>query len=362
MYARWVESVINNRLGRHLLFWICWVAGFTFIKSFGQSLGTYLGWLSYYIITLPIFIAHTYLVAYVLVPYLLNKRLFPLFVISFLLFFYGFSVLELVVSRDLIYPLTSIGTDTVEDYLAPAHVIRSGLGNLYIVLVFLAARTIRNWYIADSRQKELLQDELQLQMKDATNRVQPAMLLYAVDHLASMTSRSSSDVTEAIARTSELLSEVMIYHEQSNKIFSMEIGLVHKLISLVTLFRDEKPDIEIITSGDPEQVRLPPMILFSIMDLIFRKFDGISHLPDIHLEVSGFAHMITMQLLHGHQRRSSETDHQCLELVGQLKSCFPNEVEVSHETHEYGFSVIIRNRELQAVNGVPRLQKAVDTP
>lgn len=362
MKTGWVEAVMERKVWRHLLFWVCWVLGFTFIKSFGQSPGTYAGWLAYYIITLPIFVTHTYLVAYFLVPYLLNKRLFPLFVVLFLLFFYGFSVLDLLVSYRLVYPWTSIGTEPAAETFAPAQVIRSGLGNLYIVLVFLAVRTIRNWYMAELRQKELHQEELQLQMRDTFSKVQPGMLLYAVDHLDAMISRGSPKVTEAIARTSELLSEVMIYHEQSNKIFSWEIGLVHKLISLASLFRSENLDIEIITAGDPEQIRLPPMILFSMMDLILRKFDGESHFPEIHLEVSGFAHMISLQMLHSPARRNSEIYHQCLEAIQKLKTCFQHEVEVSQETHEYGCSVMIRNRDQQPVSGVHCLKNAVGAP
>lgn len=362
MKAGWVEILIGKRVWRHLLFWMCWIIGFTFIKSFGQSPHTYVGWFAYYIITLPIFVTHTYLVAYFMVPYLLNKRLYPFFVILFFVFLYGFSMLDLFVSYRLIYPWTSIGNEQVAEPFAPAHVIRSGLGNLYIVLVFLAVRTIRNWYMADMRQKELHQKELQLQMKDAFSKVQPGMLLYAVDHLEAMISRSSPKVTEAIARTSELLSDVMIYHEQPNKIFSWEISLVNKLSSLVSLFRDESLDIEMITAGDPEQVKLPPMILFTMMDLIFRKFDGEPHLPEIHLEVSGFAHMINLQMLHGQSRRSNEKYQQCLESLQQLKSCFHHEVEISQETHEYGCSVMIRNRDQQPVNGVHHLQNAVGTP
>ena len=81
-------SKLDQRRGlRHLLFWFVWVVGFTFIKSFGESMDIYLGWFSYYLITLPIFVAHTYLVAYVLVPLFLNKRLFPLFILSFIVLF-----------------------------------------------------------------------------------------------------------------------------------------------------------------------------------------------------------------------------------------------------------------------------------
>jgi hypothetical protein len=60
------------------------------------------------------------------------------------------------------------------------------LGNLYIVLVFLAAKTVREWFSADKRRKELMQLELQQQMENAITKVQPLMLLYAIDGIEKM--------------------------------------------------------------------------------------------------------------------------------------------------------------------------------
>ncbi len=210
-------QLFENRAGRHILFWICWVLGFTFIKSFGKPYEVYLGWFSYYVVTLPIFIAHTYLVAYVLIPRFFTRRLMPVFMVLFLGLFYGFSVLELLLSNEFIYQWYPTGSEITEDYLSPGNVLRSGLGNLYIVLVFLAARTVRDWSMADRKQKELMQQELKEQMEETMIRVQPLMLIYAIDHIDRMVERSSPDVTKAIALTSELLSEVMMYHEEGHR-------------------------------------------------------------------------------------------------------------------------------------------------
>lgn len=244
MRERLIMKLETNRGLRHLVFWFIWVVGFTFIKSFGESMEVYLGWFSYYLITLPIFVAHTYLVAYFMVPLFLKKRLFPVFIGLFLIFFYGFSVLELLVSNNFIYQWYQTGSELSDDYLNPANVIMSGLGNLYIVLVFLAARTIKIWYLADARSKELQHVELQQQMENAITRVQPHMLIYAIDRIDRMVEQSSPDVTRAIAVTSELLNEVMIYNEEKQKLFSREIELVRKLVALVSLLRERKPDVE----------------------------------------------------------------------------------------------------------------------
>ena len=94
MIGERLSSLEQNRTLRHILFWVCWVVGFTFIKSFGRPFEIYLGWFSYYLLTLPIFVSHTYLVAYVLIPGFFNKKYYLIFTGLFLALFYGFSVVR----------------------------------------------------------------------------------------------------------------------------------------------------------------------------------------------------------------------------------------------------------------------------
>jgi two-component system LytT family sensor kinase len=362
MRERLMMKLELNRSLRHLVFWLIWVVGFTFLKSFGEPMEVYLGWFSYYLITLPIFIAHTYLVAYLLGPYFLNKRLFPIFIVLFLLLFYGFSVLELLLSNEFIYKWYQTGTELREDYLAPANVIMSGLGNLYIVLVFLAARTIRQWYHADTRSKELQHIELQQQMENAITRVQPHMLLYAIDHIDRMVTESSTDVTKAIALTSELLNEIMIFHEEQHKLFSGEIELVRKLVALVTLLRESKPDVDFFISGDPGLIKMPPMILFTIVDMIFRKFEGESSLPELNIEASGYSNMLTVQILTNGIKRRDDSTQECLQAMQQIESFYKDQVSMNIESHSYGCSVIICNADSTPANTIHPQTNVINTP
>jgi hypothetical protein len=362
MRERVMLKLEQNRGLRHLVFWLAWVVGFTFIKSFGESMNVYLGWFSYYLITLPIFVAHTYLVAYFLVPWFLNKRFFPIFIGLFLVFFYGFSVLELILSNKFIFQWYPTGTELTDDYLNPVNVITSGLGNLYIVLVFLAARTIREWYMADTQSKELQHVELQQQLDDAITRVQPHMLLYAIDQIDRMVEESSPEVAKAIARTSELLNEVMIYHAEENKIFSGEIVLVRKLVALVSLIRKRKPDVEFFISGDPGQIKMPPMILFTIVDMIFRKFENEPELPELHIEVSEYSHMITIQILNIGTKMKEDAMQDCLRTMKQIEGYYQGQVRMGVESHSYGCSVIIRNIDPSAVKAIYPQTAVINTP
>lgn len=336
-----ILNLMRKRTWRHVFFWICWIVSFTFIKSFGETYEVYFGWFSYYVVTLPIFMAQTYLVAYLLIPMFLNKKYFLVFVLLFSGSFYGFSVLELIVSNEFIFKWYPTGSKIVENYLSPANVLVSGMGNLYIVLVFLAIRTVRDWYLADNKQKELQQIELQQQMEDAMTKVQPMMLLYAIDNIEKMVDRSYKEVTHAIALTSELLSEVMMYHEEQHHMFSREIELVRKLVSLVELFRKSKPEVEFFISGDPGDIILPPMILFSFVDLIFRKFGNEQVIPELNIEASGFSNLVTLQVLFDGLKGKELELEKCMMAVRQLESYYEGRVSISIETHSYGCSVII---------------------
>ncbi|RKZ93835.1 MAG: hypothetical protein DRQ40_07095 [Gammaproteobacteria bacterium] len=343
-------QLFTKRRWRHGFFWVCWVLGFTFIKSFGQASEIYFGWFSYYLVTLPIFVVHTYLVVYLLIPRFLNKKHWPIFVALFMLFFYGFSVIELILSNEFIFVWYPTGSMVTENYLVPGNVIRSGLGNLYIVLVFLASKTVRSWYMADKQQKELMQVELMQQMEDTISRVQPMMLLFAIDKIDDMVKASSSDVTRAIAHTSELLSELMMYHEENNQWFSREIELVKKLVNLVGLLKNTKPEVEFFISGDPVKIDLPPMILFSLVDLIFRKFENEEIMPELNIEASGFSNMITIQMLSSGGRDQNESMDECMQTLVQFEKLYGGKVLISHTKHTYGCSLIIRRSSVQKMN------------
>jgi len=351
----------QSRSIRHLVFWSCWVIGFTLIKSFGQTSEVYLGWFSYYLLTLPIFVAHTYLIAYVLIPLFFNKKGYLVFIALFLVLFYGFSVLELVLSNEFIFRWYPTGSDLSDDYLRPGNVIASGLGNLYIVLVFLAAKTVRDWFNADKRRKELMQFELQQQMENAITKVQPLMLLYAIDGIEKMVEESSPEVTRAIALTSELLSEVMVYYEEDPKLFNREIELVRKLVHLVSVIRGQEPDVEFFISGDPGQINLPPMILFTLVDMIFRKFEKESSLPELNIEASGYSDMIHVQVMYSGARKQDETLQDCLSSAKQLEAYYNQCVSISMETHAYGCSVIIRNMDQGGMNAIHPPAEAINT-
>jgi len=183
----WFKYItVNSRVFRHLLFWLSWIIGFTFVKSFGSSLDEFVGWLVYYIATLPIFMAHTYIIVYWGGKLIMKRYRFFLFILLFIFCLYFFSVLELLVSYGLLSRWFPSIFETDNNYLTGSNILISGIGNLYIVLVFIAVKLIRTWYISSEEQKSIGQRKLEDRMAVANSRIQPDLLMYATGRLERM--------------------------------------------------------------------------------------------------------------------------------------------------------------------------------
>jgi hypothetical protein len=127
------------------------------------------------------------------------------------------------------------------------------------------------------------------------------------------------------------------------------------------VIRQCEPDVEFFISGDPGLINLPPMILFTLVDMIFRKFEKESSLPELNIEASGYSDMITVQVMYSGARKQDETLQDCLSNVKQLESYYMDRVSISMESHSYGCSVIIRNISATDTNAIHPRTDVIDT-
>lgn len=265
-----LNSITQRRIYRHVLFWLAWILGFTFIKSFGQDAVTYVGWLVYYLITLPIFMLHTYLIVYMAIPHLLKRWKWVLFVLVFILLLYLFSLTEIWVTDQILsgwFP--ALFKEQIEPRVL-SDVLISGVGNLYIILVFIAVRQVRIWYLADEEQQKLEKRKIELIKAETKAGMQPNMLLYLIGEIEKLADKQTEETSAAIAQLSELLNMLMQAKELGEVGVDEEILNVKKLIRIYgTIQGDVSP--KIITSGDylPSQ-QLPAFILFTPLEIVFR--------------------------------------------------------------------------------------------
>ncbi|MFC2080138.1 hypothetical protein ACFLRQ_01550 [Bacteroidota bacterium] len=326
----------ENRWFRHAIFWASWIIGFTFIKSFGAPFDTYMGWFVYYIITLPIFIAHTYLLVYWAAKKFLKGPWILLFIVLFILLLSIFSFIELVVTEEFLSRIFPEVFSNSKSYTDPGNIVISGIGNLYIVLVFAASKMIRDWYISDRHKQKIVERNLYLQRADANATVQPGMLLYSIEQIEKQLEINSDHVPEAIAMLSELLNAVM--QAQKNKVHRVdeEARNVKKMLKLYALLLGKKaPHIRI--DGDDLSMRsIPVFIIFSPLEIVCRNYSSIPEIDiDILIEEESVKISWDSPQLCG--------DHEVVNNVRlEMNNLYPNGFQLEEESNGSLFSMHIR--------------------
>lgn len=260
----------DNRFLRHGMFWLAWVFGFTFIKSFGYGLTSYAGWLVYYVVTLPLFVTHTYLIIYWAAPRFLSGSRITWFVLLFFVLMVLISFCEMVITGTLLSSMFPGVFREDFNFLDPLNVLVSGIGNLYIILVFAAAKMIRSWHVADQLEKQHYRNVLLAELADANAGIQPGMLLFSIHSIQEMTQERPGEVASAIALLSELLNSVMHAHKQVAVRLDVELRNVKKMLQLyaiVLLNRVPETKIEPLEVGD---LGFPSFMVFSPLELLIR--------------------------------------------------------------------------------------------
>ena len=277
-----VNIWLENRYVRHAAFWIAWIISFTFIKSFGSGLESYAGWLCYYLLTLPVFMAHTYLLVYWAAEKLMKGWKILLFILVFVVLMIFFSFIEMYLTSRILSPAFPGVFSGDLDYTNPVNLLISGIGNLYIILVFAAARMIRSGYMTENRRKQLMQKNLFIERADANAGIQPGMLLFSVKSIEKLGSDHPEEVPAAIAMLSELLNAVMQAHQLMVLRLDEEIRNVRSMLKLYALLMLREMPLLKIEQCAQSVPGIPAFMIFSPLEIIIRQYKW---LPEDSIEV-----------------------------------------------------------------------------
>ncbi|MGQ8338963.1 histidine kinase [Sunxiuqinia sp. A32] len=260
------ENINLSRRSKHILFWTSWVLSFTFIKSFGFSIPTYFDWLVYYLLTLPIFVTHTYLVAYWLIPKFFLKRKYLVTVLIGMLLLVIFSVVELIFANEIIFNQLSTEIKPEVNYFELKNIVISGIGNHYIIAIFLSVKILENWYSAENKKNDLHRDTLEAEIRLFQNQLHPRFLLSTIDYLEKIAAQKSEKTPDLIIRISNLLGNV--FTEDSADMISVrkEVNLIESYLEIQKIVKYEKLDVQVLRSGDINLKKIPTLSFFPIIE------------------------------------------------------------------------------------------------
>ncbi|TKG94808.1 hypothetical protein EYV94_12790 [Puteibacter caeruleilacunae] len=258
----------KERITQHLFFWMMWVVSFTFLQSFGKPSNEMLTWLMYYLLTLPIFVSHTYFVVYFLLPnYLFQRRIFT-FILGLLVLSMIFSIAELVVSFEFVFKYFGQVRKRPGDLYTFGSVAVNAIGNSYPVIVFLAVKAAKYLSLSSIRKEEIKKKKVINELNYLKSVQNPELISGLMVELESIAAHSLRDSSQFILRLSDFIRMYFEHARKQQVRFDDEINLLLNYIGLINMGLLNEQRITVSDNIDRKDVSVPALSFFSLAPLI----------------------------------------------------------------------------------------------
>ena len=254
-------NIDNQRIILHTVFWMMWVVSFTIIQSVGNNTNVWFMWLMYYLITLPVFVVHTYLIAYWLLPKLFLKGRYLFFIVGVLLLLILFSAIELIISNELVFKVFESDIVFAPGYLNLKNIIISGIGNHFIILVFFAIKAGRSWYSVQNRKDELLQTKMETDLEIYRYQLQPKLVFTLVEELEIVSEKSQEKAPVMIVKISNFLNRFLFEGKKELLPLPMEVKLIEEFLSIHKHALEGRLTSNFVVNGLLQSFVVPPLLL-----------------------------------------------------------------------------------------------------
>jgi len=245
---------------------MAWIVSFTIIQSIGGGARTYFVWSMYYIITLPVFVAHTYILAYWLLPKTFFKGKLWLALAGSFILLVVFSIIELIVSNELVFSVFDPGKTFAPGYLNPGNIIISGVGNHYIILVFLAIKVGMSWYSSKNQTAGLMQIKMETELEIYRYQLQPKLILTLVEELEIITEKHPDRLPDMIIKTSNFLNHFLFDVKDELIPLSLEAKLIEEFLEIHKNALGARLNSSFIVNGNIQTHVCPPLLLLPFIN------------------------------------------------------------------------------------------------
>lgn len=258
------------RLLRHSILVVLMIALFTWIVYFrGQTSITFSSALLAVILNAFFFLAYAYLTAYLLVPKLLMKRRFLLFLLLFLAGGFLLTFLKYIFSDYLFYDAITSGLVTAHDKLDVAYLLVNTKDMTFIVSVFIIVKYAKDNRFKQRRLRELSDQQFQAEIRILRNQLDPHVIFNNLNNLYSLSLNNSAALPVNLSRFRRILEYYFKKGDLPKVSVEEELGLIDDFIGLEKLRYAGRLKIEFNKKGLFGEKQIVPFLLFSIVENCF---------------------------------------------------------------------------------------------
>ena len=227
-----------------------------------------------------------YLNLSILIPYLLQKERYLLYLIG------GALTIALgLVIHSLLFDV--LGPWLIDDYFFVSFTERSVLIRIFGIYLILSSllRLSSSWFVV----QQLAQEKTALELAALKSQLNPHFLFNGLNGIYALALSQNEKAPAAILKLSELLRYVLYEINQDVVELSKEIQILDHYLELQKLRLKNPEIISFSVKGETETVQIPPMLFLPIIENAFKHGDLTNGIIKIDVSTTGKAIKFTCQ-------------------------------------------------------------------
>lgn len=265
IYVGWsAERVI-----RHVFYWACWIVFFATINSNYKKYdeGVWY-WVNVELWAMTVKLPFTYLVIYGLVPRLLIKKKYTVFLVSAL----------------ILAIASGIGITLVHHFITEMSVLKAplatwwdfgGIGYKTLDLVYVASlptafKLTQRYIQQEKNTRQIIEEKLGTELQLLKNQLQPHFLFNTLNNLYGMVLTNHEKTADVVLRLSEIISYMLYECDQPKIALNKEVEHLKNYIALEKIRHGKRLLITFETKGLEESQLIAPLLLLPFVENAFK--------------------------------------------------------------------------------------------
>lgn len=255
------KFVLKSRL-YHIAFWTVYTVFWAIAVQPGKTPAAWLGY------SALILFFHG-LVAYFNTYYLVNRFLYTR-QIGFYVVTLGLAIISVTFPISIIIHKLVNNRDIENIVWSWNFFLITSLTVLFSVVLIMVLKLLKNWYHEEQSKKQLVQLNLETELKFLKSQINPHFLFNSLNNLYALTLMKSDSAPEVVLKLSNILRYVLYETIEGKVPLEKEIQYLNDYIELEKIRLGNRVDIRFHTSGNLSTRVVEPMLFLTFVENSFK--------------------------------------------------------------------------------------------
>ncbi|MEI6348442.1 MAG: histidine kinase [Bacteroidota bacterium] len=268
-----IKKIASSILFQHILFWIA-VVSLLIYPDLSTTESDFWSKMVEDLISIAFIFLSVYLNLWLLIPKLLRKRKYFLYIIALLFGVLLLSCLDLYIALDVFDKdySSSFQENTTQLFQRVILILSSFMMILFFVVLTTFIKLFRDWIkLQDNiiKMKEMERQHLEAELNSLKAQINPHFLFNTLNNLYSLSLDGSPKTPDMILKLSDLM-RYIIYDCKDNKVLAKkEIEFITNYLSLEKLRLGESVSVSFEVVGEPN-VYVAPLLFINFLENAFK--------------------------------------------------------------------------------------------